>query len=137
MFEVLSAYWPHILAVLSITMGAVAAVHAAMTKREVRSAIGWVGVIVLSPLLGALIYAVVGVNRIRRKSLISRRALHLDELWRTLSHYGVSREAVDNHFGSRPSGSFSKHFVCGGSCGWWDSYYYGWVFRTFRIGCQD
>lgn len=104
MFELLSAYWPHILAVLSITLGVVAAVHAAMTKREVRSAIGWVGVIVLSPLLGALIYAVVGVNRIRRKSLISRRALHLDELWRTLSHYGVSRDQVDTLFGSRMAG---------------------------------
>lgn len=104
MFEVLSPYWPHILAVLSIAMGAVAAIHAAMTKREVRSALGWVGVILLSPLLGALIYAVAGVNRIRRKSLISRRALHLDELWRTLSHYGVSREAVETRFGSRVAG---------------------------------
>ena len=43
---------------LSVLMGAVAAIHAAMTKRDVRSAIGWVGVIVLSPLLGALIGAV-------------------------------------------------------------------------------
>ncbi len=104
MFELLSAYWPHILAVVSIALGAVAAVHAAMTKREVRSALGWVGVILLSPLLGALIYAVAGVNRIRRKSLISRRALHLDELWRTLSHYGVSREQVEARFGSRWGG---------------------------------
>ncbi|MBW8283008.1 MAG: cardiolipin synthase [Rhizobium sp.] len=104
MFELLSPYWPHILAFLSITMGAAAAIHAAMTKREVRSAIGWVGVIVLSPLLGALIYAVAGVNRIRRKSLISRRALHLDELWRTLSHYGVSRDEVETRFGSRMAG---------------------------------
>ena len=45
MFELLSPYWPHILAFLSITMGAAAAIHAAMTKREVRSAIGWVGII--------------------------------------------------------------------------------------------
>ena len=104
MFEVLSPYWPYILAFLSITMGAAAAIHAAMTKREVRSAIGWVGVIVLSPLIGALIYAVVGVNRIRRKSLISRRALHLDELWRSLSHYGVSRDEVESLFGSRMAG---------------------------------
>ncbi|GEO83782.1 MULTISPECIES: phospholipase D-like domain-containing protein [Alphaproteobacteria] len=104
MFEILSSYWPHILAILSVTMGTVAAIHAAMTKREVRSALGWVGVIVLSPLLGALIYAIAGVNRIRRKSLISRRSLHLDELWRTLSHYEVSRDEVEAQFGNRMAG---------------------------------
>ena len=104
MYETLTAYWPVILAVLSVTLGAIAAVHAAMTKREVRSAVGWVGIIVLSPLVGALIYAVVGINRIRRASMISRRALRLDELWRTLSHFGVSRDEIEMRFGRRMAG---------------------------------
>ena len=69
MFETLSAYWPHILVVLSVALGVPAAIHATMTKEEVRAAIGWVGVIVLSPVVGPLIYAVGGVNRIRRKTL--------------------------------------------------------------------
>lgn len=101
MLELIQIYWAETLAVLSVVLGTVAATHAAMTKREVRSALGWVGVIILSPLVGAMIYAVAGINRIRRASLISRRALELDEIWRSLSLYAVSREAVAVQFGSR------------------------------------
>ena len=43
MFETFSAYWPHILVALSILLGVPAAIHATMTKEEVRAAIGWVG----------------------------------------------------------------------------------------------
>lgn len=73
MWEILSAYWPHILGVVSLALTVVAASHAAMTKDEVRAAIGWVGVIVLSPIIGPLIYAVGGINRIRRASIVSQR----------------------------------------------------------------
>lgn len=101
MLELIQIYWAETLAVLSVVFGTVAATHAAMTKREVRSALGWVGVIILSPLVGAMIYAVAGINRIRRATLISRRALELDEIWRSLSLYGVSRETVVAQFGGR------------------------------------
>lgn len=73
MWEILSAYWPHILGFASLVLTVVAASHAAMTKDEVRAAIGWVGVIVLSPIIGPLIYAVGGINRIRRASIVSQR----------------------------------------------------------------
>jgi hypothetical protein len=73
MWEILSTYWPHILGFVSLAMTVVAASHAAMTKDEVRAAIGWVGVIVLSPIIGPLIYAVAGINRIRRASIVSQR----------------------------------------------------------------
>ncbi|SFB81872.1 cardiolipin synthase [Bosea sp. CRIB-10] len=73
MWEILSAYWPHILGFASLVLTVVAASHAAMTKDEVRAAIGWVGVIVLSPIIGPLVYAVGGINRIRRASIVSQR----------------------------------------------------------------
>lgn len=76
MWGILSAYWPHILAVISIVMAVVAAAHAVMTKDEVRAAIGWAGVIILSPIVGALLYAIAGVNRIRRSALLSQRPGH-------------------------------------------------------------
>ncbi len=60
MFDLVSHYWPHILAVLSIVLGTIAAIHATMTKDEVRTALGWVGVIVLSPIVGAVVYALAG-----------------------------------------------------------------------------
>lgn len=68
MIDLVAAHWGQILAVLSIVMGAAAAIHAAMTKEDVRAAIGWVGVIILSPIIGAVLYAVAGINRIRRAS---------------------------------------------------------------------
>ncbi|MET0169041.1 MAG: phospholipase D-like domain-containing protein, partial [Aliihoeflea sp.] len=69
MYETLQTYWPHILFALGLLMGIPAAIHAAMTKDDVRAAIGWVGIILLSPVLGAIIYAIAGVNRIRRDTV--------------------------------------------------------------------
>lgn len=74
MLEFFSAYWPHITVVFSIVVGVPAAIHAAMTKDDVRAAIGWVGVILLSPVLGAFFYLVAGINRIRQTAVSRRRA---------------------------------------------------------------
>ena len=74
MLALFLTYWPHLLAVMSVLIAAVAAAHAAMTKDEVRAAIGWVAVIMLSPVVGALIYAVAGINRVRRGSIAAERA---------------------------------------------------------------
>src|SRR5690606_8631427 len=66
-------YWPHLAFLLSLIVGGTAAVHAAMTKNDVRAAIGWVGVILMSPLLGPLVYLVAGINRIRRDHISEER----------------------------------------------------------------
>ncbi|OHV85210.1 phosphatidylserine/phosphatidylglycerophosphate/cardiolipin synthase family protein [Ensifer sp. LCM 4579] len=75
MIAFIQEYWPQFLALLSFALGAPAIIHAAMTKDDVRAAAGWVGVILLSPILGAVIYAVAGINRIRRSSLSLQRSL--------------------------------------------------------------
>lgn len=100
MLELLGEYWPHLVAALSITVAVVAAAHAAMTKDEVRSAIGWVGVILLSPLLGASIYAIVGVNRVRRRSIAAERiaAGHADT---DHARFDVQDELLAERFGRR------------------------------------
>ena len=66
-------YWPHLAFLLSIGFGSTAAVHAAMTKSDVRAAIAWVGVIIMSPLLGPLLYLIAGVNRIRHDHISDQR----------------------------------------------------------------
>jgi phosphatidylserine/phosphatidylglycerophosphate/cardiolipin synthase-like enzyme len=58
----LERWW--LLATLPISL--VAAAHAALNKREVRSAAAWVGVILLAPGIGSLLYVLLGINRIRR-----------------------------------------------------------------------
>jgi cardiolipin synthase len=72
--EILIEYWPHLLLVISIVASSVASIHAAMTKKDVRAAIAWVGVILFSPILGAFIYLVAGINRIRKDRVFARRA---------------------------------------------------------------
>jgi cardiolipin synthase len=46
-----------------------AAAHVVLHKRDSRAAIGWVGLIVLSPFVGSLIYYLFGINRIRRRAV--------------------------------------------------------------------
>jgi cardiolipin synthase len=45
-----------------------ASAHAMLTKRDTRSAIGWVGFIWFFPIVGAFLYALLGINRIRRRA---------------------------------------------------------------------
>lgn len=42
--------------------------HIVLTKDDVRAAIGWVGLVWLTPIVGSLLYASFGVNRIRRQA---------------------------------------------------------------------
>jgi len=74
MLDFIKDHWTNILLAVSLITAPVAIIHAATTKDEVRSAIGWVGVIILSPILGALVYAIAGINRIRRASITSERS---------------------------------------------------------------
>jgi len=60
--------WPHVLAMSLLAMNILASAHAILTKRDTRSTIGWVGLIWLSPVFGAVAYAVLGVNRIRSRA---------------------------------------------------------------------
>lgn len=71
--DLLLAYWPHIVFLISLISGAAAATHAAMTKNDVRAAIGWVGVILMSPIFGPLFYLVAGINRVRRDRISQQR----------------------------------------------------------------
>lgn len=66
-------HWQQIAFVIGLLTGIAAAIHAAMTKEDVRAAAGWVGVVLLSPILGAVLYLILGVNRVRRTALARRR----------------------------------------------------------------
>lgn len=70
-------YWPHIVFTISIVAASLAAVHAAMTKSEVRAAIAWVGVILMSPLFGPFLYLIAGINRIRHDQIAEQRNTNL------------------------------------------------------------
>lgn len=100
MIAFFSTYWPHFLAAVSIVTGAIAVAHAAMTKEDVRAAAGWVGVILLSPILGAFVYLIAGVNRIRHNALATRRSAR-HALWQEFYGPAVPREAVAECFSTQ------------------------------------
>ena len=52
----------HVVCATSVT------VHALFNKRDVRSAIGWMGLAWLSPITGSLLYVLFGINRVQRKA---------------------------------------------------------------------
>jgi len=60
--------WPHVLGTSILAINVLASGHAILVKRDTRSTIGWVGLIWLSPVFGAIAYAVLGVNRIRSRA---------------------------------------------------------------------
>jgi cardiolipin synthase len=60
--------WPHVLTGTVLAINVLASAHAILVKRDTRSTIGWVGLIWLSPVFGAIAYAVLGVNRIRSRA---------------------------------------------------------------------
>ncbi len=66
-------YWPHLIFAAGIIASATAATHAAMTKQDVRAAIAWVGVILLSPIFGSAFYLIAGINRVRHSQLQQQR----------------------------------------------------------------
>ncbi len=101
MIDLFTTYWPHILATLSVIMGASAAIHATMTKQEVRTALGWVGVILLSPVVGAVIYGIAGINRIRRSTLGQQRSLMHGTIMDRVARFDADHDLVVERFGRR------------------------------------
>ena len=53
---------------LYLLMALVAGVHVILNKKNEASAFSWLGIIILAPLLGAVLYWLFGINRIRRRA---------------------------------------------------------------------
>lgn len=60
-------------AALAVVLSAVTALHVVLNKRDVRSAIGWVGLVLVFPIAGPILYVVFGINRIRRRARLLGR----------------------------------------------------------------
>lgn len=77
MIELLRSIGTHVAVALLFLFSLAAATHAILYKRDHRSAAGWVGVILLFPFAGTLLYLLLGVNRIQRRAAYLRRQSHL------------------------------------------------------------
>ncbi len=71
--ELFLSYWPWLTAAAAFALHVLVSVHIVFTKRDSRSAIGWIALVWFSPFLGSLLYYLLGINRIERRS---RRVRH-------------------------------------------------------------
>ncbi len=60
--------WTTAAAALTIAFSIATSAHVVLHKRDVRAALGWVALVWLAPVVGAVAYLVLGVNRIRRRA---------------------------------------------------------------------
>ncbi len=68
MIELSNNLWPHIAAALTFLITIFTSGHAILHKSDTRSTVGWIGLIWLVPVLGSLLYILLGINRIRRRA---------------------------------------------------------------------
>ncbi len=104
MLQTLMTHWPQVLAIIPVVMAAIGIVHAIMTKEDVRAATGWVGVMLLSPFLGAIIYAVAGINRIRRATISAMRPLSSEAASAKHERNFAVEELIAERYGQRFTG---------------------------------
>jgi len=67
MFNSIYTYLAILLAAADGLLVIMATSHAVLKKRETRTVIGWVGLIWFSPFIGAILYFLIGINRIERR----------------------------------------------------------------------
>jgi len=59
---------PYLVMLLHVASAAGVTVHALLRKRDVASAIGWIGLAWLSPVVGSVLYVTLGINRVRTRA---------------------------------------------------------------------
>ena len=72
LLSVLVEVWQFVAGGLTLLLAVIASGHAVLYKRDSRAAVAWVGLIWLVPVLGAALYGMFGVNRIRRRAALQR-----------------------------------------------------------------
>jgi cardiolipin synthase A/B len=86
-------YWPGLLAFSSVALAALATAHIVLHKRESRAAAAWTGLVWLVPLLGVLLYLLIGINRIHRRARqLTGGALDTVSGWRPAAEPVPSRQ---------------------------------------------
>lgn len=69
MFEYVQQYWPYAATSFVVVVSIVLSASVILYKRNERAAIAWVGLILLSPIIGSIAYLLLGINRIRRRAV--------------------------------------------------------------------
>lgn len=74
-FWQIESEWHIVAGTLAVLLALLATGHALLNKRESRAVVAWLGFIWLAPVVGAALYFVLGVNRIKRRAVLLRGAM--------------------------------------------------------------
>lgn len=66
-----SASWTVLIGTLHLVFSIPTAIHVLLCKDDERSAIGWIGLVILSPFLGSALYWMFGINRIKARAKLT------------------------------------------------------------------
>ena len=88
-------FWPHLTGIAAAVIEFWAACHAVLYKRDSRSTIGWVGLILLTPLVGAVLYWMFGINRIHRRAKFMRSGEYAAEP--STAEHAAPPELIEKH----------------------------------------
>jgi len=67
-----STTWPILIGTLHLLFSIPTAIHVLLHKNDERAAIGWIGLVFLSPFLGSAIYWMFGINRIKAHAKLTK-----------------------------------------------------------------
>lgn len=62
----LQVYWPYIATTFAVIATLLASCQIVLQKRDVNAAIGWLGLVLVAPIVGPILYLCFGINRIQR-----------------------------------------------------------------------
>jgi cardiolipin synthase len=68
----MTALGPVLISLVHVALALGVSVHVLLHKRDVNSAAGWIGLSWLAPILGSILYLLLGINRVRRRALSLR-----------------------------------------------------------------
>lgn len=92
-----------LVALLHLALAVGVTVHVLLTKREVGSSVAWIGLAWLAPILGSVLYLLLGINRVRRRAISLRRPRPPKHA-RNLAHARTDHLAALEHAGQRITG---------------------------------
>lgn len=75
----LETWWPLFVGILDIIAALLVTTHVLLTKRQIQARVGWIAVVWFAPLIGSLLYLLLGINRIRRRAVALSRRVSLPD----------------------------------------------------------
>jgi cardiolipin synthase len=78
--------WHLLVLALTLVLAVWASGHALLYRRDTRAATLWVGFIWLAPLVGAVLYFILGINRIKRRAVLLRGGMETYQARQVVAH---------------------------------------------------